>query len=107
MSVTPASKALPSSCQREPGRTPVLSDSTRLSDPELRVHELVDGLRARLACGRFHHLPHEPSGKGWFGLRLLGFVRIGGDDGIDHPFDCAQILDLGESMRLEHNPRIN
>src|SRR3954466_10259049 len=65
-----------------------------LSDAELRLQQIVDGLRIGLAAGLLHHLADEPAGELRLGFRLRDLVRIGGDDVVDDLLDRAQVRNL-------------
>ena len=82
------------------------TSKTSHSIPSFAFTSVVDGLRARLAAGRLHHLADEPAGKGRLRLRLLGLVGIGGDDLIHRLLDRAHVGDLGEPPRLDDGARI-
>src|SRR5439155_1802272 len=76
------------------------------SDPELRLQEIVHGLRIGLAAGRLHHLTDEPAGELRPGFRLRDLVRIGRYDVVDHLFDRAEIGDLLHAARLDQRARV-
>src|SRR3954452_11546805 len=76
------------------------------SDAELRLQQIVDGLRIGLAAGLLHHLTDEPAGELRLGFRLRDLVGVGGDDVVDDLFDRAQIRDLLHAARFDQFARV-
>src|SRR3954452_900539 len=71
------------------------------SDAELRLQQIVHGLRIGLAAGLLHHLADEPAGELRLRLRRRDLVRIGRDNVVDDLLDRAEIRDLLQAAHFD------
>src|SRR5258708_810631 len=82
-------------------RSCILSATTQLA-----LEQFVELRRIRLAFRRLHHLPDEEAEQFILARAVIGeLFWIGGDHGVDHPFNGAGVRDLLETLRLDDGVR--
>src|SRR5258708_3112399 len=73
---------------------------------QLELQQFVELRRVRLAFRRLHHLPDEEAEQFILARAVIGeLFGIGGDHGVDHPFNGAGVRDLLETLRLHDGVR--